>query len=67
MTAVMKDRKPPVVYPSIPASLLPRRATPAEQKTWTDSERASRTCMHCKTAYKGGGDAWKCEHHHEGL
>lgn len=68
MKRAPKDRKMPVVHPSIPASLASRCASPADQKTWTEADRARRTCMHCKTAYKAGsGGAYVCEQWHEGL
>lgn len=44
-----------------------RRANPDDVKTWSEHLVAIRSCQHCKTVYLTAGDAYVCEHFHEGL
>lgn len=54
--------------PTTPLPSLAHRV--ADALDWAETLpvlRIRRTCAHCGTEYKGGGDAGKCEQWHEGL
>lgn len=42
-----------------------QRLTETQARQLTARLRAARTCFHCKTVYRNGGAAWRCEHYHE--
>ncbi len=44
-----------------------RRADAKATKGWPERIRLIRTCSHCGTVYVTAGDAYACEHYHEGL
>ncbi|KFZ80210.1 hypothetical protein ED92_22890 [Amycolatopsis sp. MJM2582] len=68
MTAVQLQATRGVVTKATPlASLKHRRVDPSIYTTWPESLVLKRRCLHCQIVYKDGGDAWKCEHHHEGI
>lgn len=68
MTAVQPQASRGVVTKATPlASLVRRRVHRSVYTTWPKDLVLKRRCQHCQIVYKDGGDAWKCEHHHEGI